>query len=139
MDKIDARKLSRGALKALRGQAMRLRQELALPWREIAWVMGMHVTTVFGWAQRYAAEGEAGLVSKTPGRTLTLQREWVLRTILTTQSPSTRGLPFALWNRWAVHDPIKAEFGIDMPIRTVGEYLKHWSYTPQRPTRQALE
>lgn len=61
MKKIDARKLSPDALKALRGQAMRMRQELALPWREIARVMGLHVTTVFGWAQRYAAEGEAGL------------------------------------------------------------------------------
>ena len=31
MDKIDARKLSRDALKALRGQAIRLRQELGPP------------------------------------------------------------------------------------------------------------
>lgn len=68
MKKIDAQKLSRDALKALRSQAMRLRQELALPWREIARFMGLHVTTVFGWAQRYAAEGEAGLVSKKPRR-----------------------------------------------------------------------
>ena len=26
-----------------------------------------------------------------------------------------------------------------MPILTVGKYLKRWGYTPQRPTRQALE
>lgn len=31
MDQIDARKLSRDALKTLRGQAMRMRQELGLP------------------------------------------------------------------------------------------------------------
>ena len=145
MNKIDARKLSPDALKALRGQAMRLRQELGLPWREIARVMGLNTTTVFGWAQRYAAEGDAGLVSRKrgrtylSGRTLTLPQEWVLRTILTTQAPSTRGLPFTLWNRRAVHDLIEVEFGVDMPIRTVGEYLKRWGYTPQRPTRQALE
>lgn len=145
MNKIDARKLSHDALKALRGQAMRLREELNLPWREIARVMGMNTTTVFGWAQRYAAQGEAGLVSKKPGRaylsgrTLTLAQEWALRTILTSQAPSTRGLPFALWNRRAVQGLIKTEFGIDMPIRTVGEYLLRWGYTPQRPTRQALE
>ena len=40
MNKIDARKLSPDAFKALRGQAMRLRQKLALPWREIDRVMG---------------------------------------------------------------------------------------------------
>ena len=70
MDKIDARKLSADALKALRGQAMRMRQELKLPWREIARVMGLNTTTVFCWAQRYAAEGDAGLVSRKRGRTV---------------------------------------------------------------------
>jgi len=145
MDKIDARKLSPDALKALRSQAMRLRETLRLPWREIARVMGLNTTTVFGWAQRYAAEGDAGLVSRKrgrtylSGRTLTLPQEWALRTILTSQAPSTRGLPFALWNRRAVHSLIEVEFGIDMPIRTLGEYLKRWGYTPQRPTRCALE
>lgn len=67
MDKVDARKLSRDTLKVLRGQAMRMRQELAMPWREIARIMGLN-TTVFGWAQRYTAQGEAGLVSRKPGR-----------------------------------------------------------------------
>ena len=145
MDKIDARKISRDALKALRDRAMRLRQEWGLPWREIARVMGLNTTTVFGWAQRHAAEGEAGLISRKPGRsylsgrTLTLAQEGVLRTILNMQALSTRGLPFALWNRRAVRDLIEAEFGIDMPIRTVGEYLKRWGHTPQRPTRRSLE
>ena len=54
MNKIDARKLSPDALKAMRGQAMRLRQEMKLPWREIARIMGLNTATVFGWAQRYA-------------------------------------------------------------------------------------
>jgi len=46
MNKIDARKLSPDVLKALRSQAMRLREELGLPWREIVWVMGLNNTTV---------------------------------------------------------------------------------------------
>ena len=29
-------------------------------------------------------------------------------------------------------------FGIDMPIRTVGE-LRRWGFTPQRPVKRALE
>jgi transposase len=105
----------------------------------------LNTTTVFSWAQRYATEGDAGLVSRKrgrtylSGRTLTLPQEWVLRTILTSHAPSTHGLPFALWNRRAVHGLIQVEFGIDMPIRTVGEYLKRWGYTPQRPIRCALE
>lgn len=34
---------------------------------------------------------------------------------------------------------IERLFGVAMPIRTVGEYLLRWGYTPQRPFRRALE
>lgn len=34
---------------------------------------------------------------------------------------------------------VKVLFDIDMPIRTVGEYLLRWGYTPQRPIKRALE
>jgi transposase len=145
MNKIDARKLSPDALKALRIQALRMRETLHLPWRQIAQVMGVHVTTVLAWAQRYASEGEAGLQSKKPGRaymsgrTLREEQEWLLRTVLTSEAPSVRGLNFALWNRRAVVQLVQQLFGIEMPIRTVGEYLRRWGYTPQRPSRRALE
>jgi len=44
-------------------------------------------------------------------------------------------LPFALWTRVAV----KQLWSIKMPIRTVGEYLKRWGFTPQRPLRKAYK
>ena len=31
---------------------------------------------------------------------------------------------------------IRNEYGIDMPIRTVGEYLKRWGYTPKKARRR---
>ena len=34
---------------------------------------------------------------------------------------------------------VKAKFAIDMPIRTVGEYLRRWGFTPQRPAKRALQ
>ena len=34
---------------------------------------------------------------------------------------------------------VKELFGIEMPIRTVGEYLRRWGFTPQRPVKRALE
>lgn len=145
MEKIDARKISPIALKELRLQAMRMREELKLTWKKIAKVMGVSVGTVLAWSQRYAMHGEAGLESKKPGRTylsgrtLTLAQEWALRSILTSESPQMRGLDFALWNRRAVMQLIKKLFGIEMPIRTVGEYLMRWGYTPQRPIKRALE
>jgi transposase len=145
MEKIDARKLSSSALKEMRRLAMRMREELQLTWKEIAKVVGVNTGTVLAWSQRYAAQGEAGLESKKPGRTylsgrtLTLAQEWLVRTILTSESPQTRGLAFALWSRRAVMQLIDKLFAIQMPIRTVGEYLLRWGYTPQRPKQRALE
>ena len=51
MNKIDARKLPRDALDEMRRQAMRIREELQLPWHEVARVVGVHVSTVFIWSK----------------------------------------------------------------------------------------
>lgn len=122
-----------------------MRAELGLTWKEIARVVGVNVGTVLNWSRRYATEGAGGLVSKTrgrrflSGRTLTLAQEWQLRSIIVGQNPNQMSLPFALWNRRAVMELVKVLFDIDMPIRTVGEYLLRWGYTPQRPMKRALE
>ncbi|QJD29413.1 IS630 family transposase [Methylococcus geothermalis] len=145
MEKVDARKLPREAQDEMRRQAMRMRVELKLPWREIARVVGVNINTVIGWSKRYSREGESGLKSKTrgrrylSGRTLTLAQEWQLRSVIVGENPKQLSLPFALWNRRAVMQLVKVLFGIDMPIRTVGEYLLRWGYTPQRPMKRALE
>lgn len=145
MKKIDARSLSPEAQEERRHQALRLREELQLTWKEIARVVGVHIGTVIGWGQRFGREGEAGLKSKRrgrrylTGRTLTLAQEWQVRSILVDETPAQRGLGFALWNRRAVMELIEQLFGVAMPIRTVGEYLLRWGYTPQRPLKRALE
>ena len=48
-------------------------------------------------------------------------------------------MEFALWTRAAVMLLVKQEFGIELPIRTMGEYLKRWGFTPQRPIKRAYE
>ena len=53
--------------------------------------------------------------------------------------PDQMKLPFMLWTRIAVQQLIKHLWGIDMPIRTVGEYLKRWGFTPQKPLRKAYK
>jgi hypothetical protein len=73
-------------LKALRTQAFRLRETLALPWREVARVIGFNTGTVLGWWHRHQADGEAGLVSQKPGcaflsgRALTMSQEGAVHT-----------------------------------------------------------
>jgi transposase len=34
---------------------------------------------------------------------------------------------------------VQQEFGIELPIRTMGEYLKRWGFTPQKPITRAYE
>ncbi len=53
--------------------------------------------------------------------------------------PNQLKLPFALWTRIAVKQLIEQLWSIRMPIRTVGEYLKRWGFTPQKPLKRAYE
>lgn len=144
MKKTDARSLPRDAQEELRRQAIRLlRQKFSVD--EISSIVGVAVSTVGVWIRKFRAEGEKGLESKRrgrkylSGRTLNLAQEWHLRSVIVGQNPMQMQLPFALWNRRAVMELIKQLGGIEMPIRTVGEYLLRWGYTPQRPTKRALE
>jgi transposase len=34
---------------------------------------------------------------------------------------------------------IKQEFGIELPLRTITDYLKRWGFTPQKPAKRAYE
>lgn len=62
-----------------------------------------------------------------------------MKRALIDKTPDQLKLPFALWTRDAVKLLIKQRFGIEMPIRTVGEYLKRWGFTPQKPVKRAYE
>jgi len=59
--------------------------------------------------------------------------------LIINKTPDQLKLTFALWTRQAVGEIIRLKFGIKMPIRTVGEYLKRWHFTPQKPLKRAYE
>jgi transposase len=73
------------------------------------------------------------------GRTLTPSQETKIQTIIKDKYPDQLKFDFALWTREAVRELIEKQYGIAMPIRTVGEYLKRWGYTPQKPIKYAYE
>ena len=50
--------------------------------------------------------------------------------------PDQLKLPFALWSRRAVQDLVRRRWSIELPIRTVGDYLKRWGFTPQKPLKR---
>jgi transposase len=146
MNTLDGRKLSEESLELLRRQAHRLRQQRR-SWTEIASIVGVHLSTVMSWSRRFhLGSTEVGEVASArrgrrfgEGRTLELADEVGLRETIVASAPSALGLPYALWSRRAVQQAVKVRVGLDMPIRTVGEYLRRWGFTPQRPAKRALE
>ncbi len=43
-----------------------------------------------------------------------------------------------MWTGDSVRELIRQKFEIDMPLQTVGEYLKRWGLTVQRPAKQEM-
>ena len=55
------------------------------------------------------------------------------------KSPEDYEVASALWTRQAVAELIEKKLDIKMPIRTVGEYLNRWGFTPQKPKRKSYK
>ena len=116
-----------------------------MTYKAISEVIDVHHTTICGWWKTYEREGAKGIRLKTRGRkhgakrTLSPEEEKELRKMIKDKGPDQLKLPFALWTRRAVIQIIKRLYRIDMPLRTVGEYLKRWGFTPQKPLKRAYE
>mgnify|MGYP002725728283 CR=1 FL=1 len=144
MEKIDARRLGRDAQQQLRNQAIRLRKQGKLH-AEIAEIVGCTTSTVREWWKLYKRDGAEGIRLKKRGlkpgmnRRLDTDQEQELQRMLTDKTPDQLKLPFALWTRRAIQDLIRQRYRMDLPIRTIGEYLKRWGFTPQKPLKRAYE
>jgi len=55
------------------------------------------------------------------------------------KTPDQLKLRYALWTREAVQQLIAQETAIKLAIRTVGQYLKRWGFTVQKPKKKAYE
>lgn len=73
------------------------------------------------------------------GRTLSPGQEKEVRRLIADKMPDQLKLPFALWTRKAVAQLLEMRFGLKLPVRTMGEYLKRWGFTPQKPIKKAYE
>ncbi len=144
MEKTDARKFKPEVQHQLRRQAIRLRKS-GKKYKEIADIVGVYPTTVGKWWRAYQKDGAKSIRIKKRGRrtgacrTLSAEQEKQVQKVIVDKEPDQLKLPFALWTRIAVQQLIRHLYSIKMPIRTVGEYLKRWGYTPQKPLRRAYE
>ena len=55
------------------------------------------------------------------------------------KTPDQLKLPFVLWDRKAVKELIRRQYEVNIAIRTVGDYLQRWNFSPQRPVKRAYE
>ena len=142
IDLPDARQLSDPVLEALRLRALR-GCELGFNETQLADLLGLCRETVCRWWSAYQMGGLEAIPQERTGRPLgsgrTLDEAQAihLQGKLKDHHPEEWGIAAPLWTRRAVRDLIRNEYGIEMPIRTVGEYLKRWGYTPKKARRRA--
>ena len=144
MEKIDARTLKPEVQEQLRKQAIHLRQK-GQSVEQIAAILDVNSRTVYRWWQLYRRGGVKSIRIRRRGRPtgacrrLTVEQEKQIQRLIRDKQPDQMKLPFALWSRIAVQQLIQQLWAMRMPIRTVGEYLKRWGFTPQKPFRRAYE
>ena len=142
--KEDGRKLSKEQQIQARRRAMVL---IGKNWhdREVATAVGVNERTVRQWKQHRREHGIQSLWRDErgrgvgAGRTLDPAQEKQVRKLIADKMPDQLKLPFALWTRKAVAQLLELRFGLRLPVRTMGEYLRRWGFTPQKPIKKAYE
>ena len=113
--------------------------------RKVAECLGVRPNTVTDWCRKHKASGRQGLEERKRGvrsedkKLLTLTQEKQIQKMITDTMPDQLKLDFALWTRKAVKELVEREFGIKLGLTTMGDYLRKWGFTPQKPKKRAYE
>jgi transposase len=116
-----------------------------LPQAQAARVFGVHPNAVNRWIKRYRQGGWPGLAERRRGRrpgeqaALSEPQQQEVIALVRESTPDQLGLAELLWTRAAVSELISQRDGLLLARTTVGEYLRGWGFSPQRPQRRALE
>jgi transposase len=112
---------------------------------EVARLFGVSRQSVNLWVAAHRRGGGRALASGKRGRRPGEQRAlkpWQQAQIakaIKEKNPDQLKLPFFLWTREAVRELIVRRFRIRLSLVTVGNYLRQWGFTPQKPLRRAFE
>ena len=144
MNKFDLRSASEAEKQAIKRRAVSM-HESGKKNAEIIECLGVNKNSVTNWLKAYKMHGSKGLISKPRGlkpgdnRLLNKIQEKQIQKWICDKMPDQMKLPFGLWTRKAVQELIKDQYGIKVAIRTVGDYLNRWGFTPQKPKKKAYE
>lgn len=140
----DARELSDEVLEALRVRALH-GCEMGFSETQMAELLGVARETVCRWWSAYAEGGLGALPHARTGRPvgsgrlLSDAQAERIQHLLRTHHPDELGIHAPLWTRRAVADLIRQQYQVDLPVRTVGLYLRRWGFTPKRPRRRSRD
>jgi transposase len=116
-----------------------------MPQAQAARVFGVADRSIRRWVAQMRVQGtksitpkRRGRASGTAGKLSTRQCERI-RKLVVGKMPDQLKLPFYLWTRQAVGELVRREYGVKLSPSSIGNYLKRWGLTPQRPVRQAYE
>lgn len=138
----DARQLTQSAQEELRIRAVSMCRS-GLTQAAVAELLEVSRGAVNMWCRRAETQGEASLKKgkrgNPTGPVLQGTQAATICNIIRDRRPEQMKLPFFLWTREAVQRLIAEQFGINLAIRTVGDYLARWGFTPQKPLVRVYE
>jgi len=139
--KLDARKIDRLALEAIRIRAVQQVQAGQSPEAVIA-ALGFTRRCIYSWLSMYRAGGwDALKARKAPGRARRLSGrdlQWVYRTV-TGKNPLQLGFSFALWTRAMICALIAEHCGVRLSLVSVGRLLAQLGLSCQKPLWRAYQ
>lgn len=136
--------LAGAALYDLRKRAVTMKRK-GHTLKNVSEAFGVGISTVNKWMKLYREGGNSALHPSKRGRKegekrrLSDEQENEVLRLIAEKTPDQIKLPFALWTRRAVMELVRRRYGFLLPIRTVGDYLQRWNYTPQKPLKRAYE
>jgi len=113
--------------------------------KEIAKIFGVRASTVSAWVKCYKLDGLKGLkdikrgIKSEDKKLLSSSQEKQIQHMIIDKMPDQLKLPFALWTRKAVKELVEREIGVVLAITTMGDYLRSWGFSPQKPKKKAYE
>lgn len=144
MEKIDFRTLDESTRLVFRKRAIELIKS-GKKKGEVSQIIGVKPGSISAWWKSYQQEGLKGLKAKKKGavsedrKLLSAFQEQAIQKMIIDKMPEQYKLNFALWTRKAVKELVEREFGVVLAQTTMGEYLRSWGFTPQKPKKRAYE
>jgi len=144
MNKMDFRTLSSDERYNFRKRAITLIKS-GKKQKEVAEFFGIRTNTVSDWVSLYKQLGVKGLKDNRKGpksedvKLLSKKQEIEIQKMIIDTMPDQLKLSFSLWTRKAVKELVERELGVVLAINTMGDYLRSWGFSPQKPKKKAYE